>query len=64
MYTVPKSNQTKTFTFDSVFGPNSTQKEVFDQTVCPIVEEVLKGFNCTIFAYGQTGMCAVCAGDR
>jgi hypothetical protein len=24
-------------------------------TVKPIVEEVLEGFNCTVFAYGQTG---------
>ncbi len=23
--------------------------------IAPIVEEVLEGFNCTIFAYGQTG---------
>eukprot|EP00698_Gefionella_okellyi_P006100 TRINITY_DN15560_c0_g1_i1.p1 TRINITY_DN15560_c0_g1~~TRINITY_DN15560_c0_g1_i1.p1 ORF type:complete len:947 (-),score=290.46 TRINITY_DN15560_c0_g1_i1:97-2853(-) len=45
----------KTFTFDESFGPETTQEELYFATVSPIVEEVLKGFNCTIFAYGQTG---------
>ena len=38
-----------------VFGMYSTQEEVFDSIVKPIVDEALAGFNCTIFAYGQTG---------
>ncbi len=45
----------KNFTFDKVFGMYSRQEEVFDQVVRPIVDETLAGFNCTIFAYGQTG---------
>lgn len=45
----------RTFTFDKVFGPNSRQVDLYDQAVVPIVNEVLDGFNCTIFAYGQTG---------
>ncbi|MED6182536.1 Kinesin-like protein KIN-5D [Stylosanthes scabra] len=45
----------KTFAFDKVFGPASQQKELYDQAVSPIVYEVLEGYNCTIFAYGQTG---------
>lgn len=28
---------------------------MYDEAVVPIVNEVLEGFNCTIFAYGQTG---------
>ena len=48
-------DKTKTYTFDGVFGLDSTQREVYAQAVAPIVDEVLKGFNCTIFAYGQTG---------
>ena len=28
---------------------------MYDGAVSPIVSEVLDGFNCTIFAYGQTG---------
>ncbi len=38
-----------------MFGPDSTQERLFNQAISPIVEEVLDGFNCTIFAYGQTG---------
>lgn len=45
----------KNFTFDRVFGSYSRQEEVFESVVRPIVEETLAGFNCTIFAYGQTG---------
>ncbi|XP_061361837.1 kinesin-like protein KIN-5D [Gastrolobium bilobum] len=45
----------RTFAFDKVFGPNSQQKELYEQAVSPIVNEVLEGYNCTIFAYGQTG---------
>lgn len=45
----------RTFMFDKVFGPTSQQKDLYDQAVSPIVNEVLEGYNCTIFAYGQTG---------
>lgn len=38
-----------------MFGPDSGQQRLYDQAISPIVEEVLDGFNCTIFAYGQTG---------
>ncbi len=45
----------KSFNFDKVFGMYSRQEEVFNSVVRPIVDETLAGFNCTIFAYGQTG---------
>ncbi|OIT02314.1 PREDICTED: kinesin-like protein KIN-5D [Nicotiana attenuata] len=45
----------KTFVFDKVFGPMSKQKDLYDSAICPIVFEVLEGYNCTVFAYGQTG---------
>ncbi|GMI71067.1 hypothetical protein like AT2G36200 [Hibiscus trionum] len=45
----------RVFTFDKVFGPSAQQKDLYEQAVVPIVNEVLEGFNCTIFAYGQTG---------
>lgn len=40
---------------EQVFGPSSKQKDLFEQSISPIVHEVLEGYNCTIFAYGQTG---------
>ncbi|XP_074285951.1 kinesin-like protein KIN-5C [Silene latifolia] len=45
----------RVFVFDKVFGPSSQQRDLYDQAIVPIVHEVLEGFNCTIFAYGQTG---------
>ncbi|KAE9026875.1 hypothetical protein PF011_g2320 [Phytophthora fragariae] len=45
----------KTYTFDRVFGQYSTQKDVFTSVVRPAVDEALAGYNCTVFAYGQTG---------
>ena len=41
---------TKTFTFDKVFGPDSRQIEVYYGVVEPLIEEVLMGYNCTVFA--------------
>ncbi|XP_038849436.1 kinesin-like protein KIF3A isoform X1 [Salvelinus fontinalis] len=45
----------KTFTFDTVFGPDSKQLDVYNLTARPIIDSVLEGYNGTIFAYGQTG---------
>ena len=44
-----------TFSFDRIFGMESTQQEVFEYTAVPLVADVLNGYNATIFAYGQTG---------
>ncbi|CAH1103160.1 unnamed protein product [Psylliodes chrysocephalus] len=46
---------TKPFKFDHIFGPPTTQLEMYKMTAFPIVEKVLEGYNGTIFAYGQTG---------
>lgn len=43
------------FTFDSVYDTDSLQQSVYDETAFPLVESMLEGYNCTIFAYGQTG---------
>ncbi|XP_032682727.1 kinesin-like protein Klp61F [Odontomachus brunneus] len=51
----PLDKHTKKFTFDKVFGPTSKQIDVYDAVVNPLLEEVLAGYNCTVFAYGQTG---------
>ena len=44
-----------TFAFDNVFTSFSSQKEVFDQTLAPVIDDVLGGYESTVFAYGQTG---------
>jgi len=50
---VKSSNREVCCKYDYVWGPSSTQAEVYDQ-VKSSVSDVLKGFNSTIFAYGQT----------
>ncbi|KAM3602434.1 uncharacterized protein V6R79_004054 [Siganus canaliculatus] len=45
----------KTFTFDAVYDANSKQRDLYDESVRPLIDSVLAGFNGTIFAYGQTG---------
>ena len=40
----------KTYTFDMVFGANTKQIDVYQSVVCPILDEVIMGYNCTIFA--------------
>ena len=47
---VGKKATTKTFTFDKVYGPESRQMDVFRGVVEPMIEEVLMGYNCTVFA--------------
>ena len=42
------------YTYDACFDPSSTQMQVYDTAVAPIVDQVLNGYNGTIFAYGQT----------
>ncbi|KAI9989794.1 hypothetical protein PInf_020081 [Phytophthora infestans] len=44
----------KEFAFDQMFGPHSTQAEVYTQ-VEPLVSSFTDGYNACIMAYGQTG---------
>ncbi|KAK4538815.1 hypothetical protein CDCA_CDCA20G4840 [Cyanidium caldarium] len=46
---------TRSYVYDRVFGPSATQAAVYDTLVRPIVSDSIAGYNCTIFAYGQTG---------
>lgn len=49
------NSQEKIFKFDRVFPEESTQIDLYKHIAFPIVEKTLKGYNSTIFAYGQTG---------
>lgn len=47
-------NTDHSFQFDRVFRWDASQKDVYDYAAKPIINGVLRGFNGTVFAYGQT----------
>lgn len=51
---VSTQGQKKSFRFDRVFSPSSTQEEVFQDTL-PLITSCVDGYNVCILAYGQTG---------
>ncbi|XP_061614602.1 kinesin-like protein KIF18A isoform X4 [Phyllopteryx taeniolatus] len=50
-----RANKDLKFVFDHVFGENSTQDDIFENTTKGVLNSVMNGFNCTVFAYGATG---------
>lgn len=46
-HSIPKS-----FAFDAVYDTDVHQSTVYDEVAFPLVESMLEGYNCTIFAYG------------
>ncbi|XP_031600864.1 kinesin-like protein KIF20A isoform X3 [Oreochromis aureus] len=42
------------FTFTQVFGPEASQRKVFEGSVRGLVRDVLQGGNCLVFTYGVT----------
>ncbi|OAX81066.1 hypothetical protein ACJ72_04597 [Emergomyces africanus] len=51
----PNAMGNKEYHFDKVFSAAADQAVIYEDVVVPILNEMLSGFNCTIFAYGQTG---------
>lgn len=45
----------KDYQFDEVFRPDCSQMHIYYRVLEPLITEVLQGYNCTVFAYGQTG---------
>ncbi len=45
----------RAFTFDYVFGPETSQRDVYEQAALPLVQSCVDGYNAAILAYGQTG---------
>eukprot|EP00967_Tisochrysis_lutea_P156600 scaffold315872_cov30-Tisochrysis_lutea.AAC.1 len=50
----PSDGRPRSWTFDGVHGPQSSQAAVYDAIAVPVLESVLRGYNGTILAYGQT----------
>ncbi|XP_056631662.1 kinesin-like protein KIF11-A isoform X1 [Diorhabda sublineata] len=45
----------KKYSFERVFKPSATQIELYVNVIAPMILDVVDGYNCTAFAYGQTG---------
>eukprot|EP00127_Corallochytrium_limacisporum_P004776 Clim_evm2s175 gene=Clim_evmTU2s175 len=54
-FTSAKAPKDIRYAFDRVFDEESTQQEVFEGTTKPLIDNVLNGYNATVFAYGATG---------
>ena len=54
-YKKEEQAETSRYTFDRVFGMDSSQEEVYKNIGAVALESLRKGFNSTIVAYGQTG---------
>lgn len=54
---VPMGKRTKDqmFAFDRVFDENTTQNDVYEVTAKSLLNNVMDGYNATVFAYGATG---------
>ena len=50
-----KRSKDQTFAFDRVFDEHTTQCDVYAATTQPLLDQVLDGYNATVFAYGATG---------
>ncbi|KAF7649825.1 hypothetical protein LDENG_00135440 [Lucifuga dentata] len=50
----PLPQTAQRFTFTQVFGPEASQKTVFEGSVRSLVRDVLNGGNCLVFTYGVT----------
>ncbi|XP_035484027.2 kinesin-like protein KIF18A isoform X2 [Scophthalmus maximus] len=50
-----RANKDLKFVFDHVFGETSTQVDIFESTTKGVLDGLMNGFNCTVFAYGATG---------
>ncbi|NWR27384.1 CENPE protein, partial [Tachuris rubrigastra] len=52
--TVCDVNGTKTFSYDRVFHSSDNTQQLYDGVAVPIIQSAVRGYNGTIFAYGQT----------
>ena len=50
-----ESTEPQAFAFDGVLQPDQDQEAAFEKIALPVCNDVLSGYNGTIFVYGQTG---------
>lgn len=50
-----RNKEERHFTYDHVFDEQTTQEQIFKELGGGLVEQFMEGYNCSVFAYGQTG---------
>eukprot|EP00740_Mantoniella_antarctica_P003830 CAMPEP_0181353562 /NCGR_PEP_ID=MMETSP1106-20121128/2898_1 /TAXON_ID=81844 /ORGANISM="Mantoniella antarctica, Strain SL-175" /LENGTH=1124 /DNA_ID=CAMNT_0023466175 /DNA_START=118 /DNA_END=3489 /DNA_ORIENTATION=- len=45
----------ESYQFDQAYPAHTSQKRIYEMVAAPVVESVLRGYNGTVMAYGQTG---------
>ncbi|XP_068210471.1 uncharacterized protein [Palaemon carinicauda] len=50
-----RQHKEQKFIFERIYNETSTNEEIFDETTKDIIDTILAGYNCSVFAYGATG---------
>ncbi|ROT71207.1 putative kinesin-like protein KIF18A-like, partial [Penaeus vannamei] len=50
-----RQHKEQKFVFERVFGEDSTNEQIYEETTKDLVDTLLNGYNCSVFAYGATG---------
>ena len=50
----------KLYSLTHVYPPGSKPSDIHDSMIKPLIAQTLDGYNCTIFAYGQTASKFAC----
>lgn len=48
-------NKNINFMFDKVFGFEATNNNIYEQSINEVLDSIMNGYNCSVFAYGATG---------
>lgn len=51
---LPQETKENKYFYDKVFDEKATQEQVYTAVGKPLIDEILQGYNATIFAYGQS----------
>ncbi|XP_050541845.1 kinesin-like protein KIF18A isoform X2 [Daktulosphaira vitifoliae] len=50
-----KQHKSIKYDFHRVFGPESTNEDIYNESTKDLLDKLLNGYNCSVFVYGATG---------
>jgi hypothetical protein len=51
----PATGARSTYSLDSIFLAQHSNQFIYDSQISSIVQDFIRGYNATVFAYGQSG---------